>query len=74
MTVEDGGGLTLQGSTTVWPTKASTVGGSVLSIVTPSRVKLRTCGETTRKEGRKGANERWRNRKKEVLENKENGD
>lgn len=41
MMVEDGGGLTLQGSTTVWPTTASTLAGSVLSMVTPPRVKLR---------------------------------
>lgn len=41
-TVEDGGGLTLQGSTTVWPTKASTVDGSSLSMVTPPTVKLKT--------------------------------
>lgn len=41
-TVEDGGGLTLQGSTTVWPTKASTVDGSSLWMVTPPTVKLKT--------------------------------
>lgn len=41
-TVEDGGGLTLQGSTTVWPTKASTLDGSSLSMVTPPTVKLKT--------------------------------
>lgn len=41
-TVEDGGGLTLQGSTTVWPTKASTEDGSLLSMVTPPTVKLRS--------------------------------
>lgn len=58
ITVEDGGGLTLQGSTTVCPTKASTVGGSDLSIVTPSRVKLRKDeGKHRRKEWRKWENE-----------------
>lgn len=41
-TVEDGGGLTLQGSTTVWPTRASTLDGSSLSMVTPPTVKLKT--------------------------------
>lgn len=41
-TVEDGGGLTLQGSTTVWPTKASTLDGSSLSMVTPPTVRLKT--------------------------------
>lgn len=41
-TVEDGGGLTLQGSTTVWPTKASTEDGSLLSMVTAPTVKLKT--------------------------------
>lgn len=41
-TVEDGGGLTLQGSTTVWPTKASTEDGSPFSMVTAPTVKLRT--------------------------------
>lgn len=40
-TVDEGGGLTLQGSTTVWPTKASTLSGSLLSMLTPARVKLR---------------------------------
>lgn len=55
MTVEDGGGLTLQGSTTVWPTKASTVEGSLLSMVTPPKVKLRTQeGIQGEEEGRKG--------------------
>lgn len=41
-TVEDGGGLTLQGSTTVWPTKASTEDGSSFSMVTAPTVILRT--------------------------------
>ena len=62
MTVEEGGGLTLQGSTTVWLTKASTVSGSVLSMVTPPRVKLRR-HEEERREGGKEGNKGWRNRK-----------
>lgn len=41
-TVEDGGGLTLQGSTAVWPTNASTTDGSLLSMVTAATVKLKT--------------------------------
>lgn len=51
-TVEDGGGLTLQGNTTVWPTNASTVAGSLLSMVTPSTVRLGT------QEGRQGGEEK----------------
>lgn len=39
-TVDDGGGLTLQGNTTVWPTNASTVDGSDLSMDTSPKVKL----------------------------------
>lgn len=53
-TVEDGGGLTLQGSTTVWPTKASTMDGSSLSMVTAPTVKLKTVQIRGREEeGRK---------------------
>lgn len=64
MMVEDGGGLTLQGSTTVWPTKASTVEGSVLSMVTSPRVKLRTQeGIQGWKEGRKERNKRRKEEK-----------
>ena len=41
MRVEEGGGLTLQGSTAVWPTRASTRDGSDGSMVTPPpRVRL----------------------------------
>ena len=40
VTVLEGGGLTLQGRTTVWPARASTVSGSPLSMETPPRVKL----------------------------------
>lgn len=73
MTVEDGGGLTLQGSTTVWPTKASTVEGSVLSMVTSPRVKLRKQeGIQGWKEGRKErrkrrqAGESWETKKEKI--------
>lgn len=52
-TVEDGGGLTLQGSTTVCPTKASTEDGSPLSMVTAPTVKLRTRHVRGQEEGRK---------------------
>lgn len=67
LTVEDGGGLTRQGSTTVWPTKASTVEGSVLSMLTSPRVKLRKEEQDTKTEGRKGRKGRkegWRIRRK----------
>lgn len=40
VTVDEGRGLTLQGSTPVCPTKASTVSGSDLSMLTPPRVRL----------------------------------
>lgn len=73
-TVEDGGGLTLHGSTTVWPTRASTVSGSLLSMVTPPRVRLRTEEVAQQgKEGRKGEKEKGRKerRKEEEDEKKE---
>lgn len=59
-TVEDGGGLTLQGSTTVWPTKASTLDGSSLSMVTPPTVKLEKKGQVRgqEEEGRMERGER----------------
>lgn len=72
VTVEDGGGLTLQGSTTVCPTKASTVDGSVFSMVTPPRVKLRrhegTQGqkEGRGKKGREGRNRRWKTKEEKI--------
>lgn len=64
VTEEDGGGLTRQGSTAVWPTKASTVDGSDLSMVTSPRVKLRERDDARtegRKEGRAGGGDMgWR--------------
>jgi len=64
MMVDEGGGLTLQGSTTVWPTKASTVSGSLLSMVTPPRVRLgKHEGIQGKRAERKGGN-------KEIIKNR----
>lgn len=63
MTVEDGGGLTLQGSTTVCPTKASTVDGSVLSMVTWPRVRL---GEQEKEKEEQGREDREKEKKTEI--------